>query len=144
MTLPRRRTFGFWTPTRRIELLKLIEQKTSQSKCAALLGTTVDGVANVLRRMRKAGGEVPVTHPKGNNHRNAAISRKQAVAMQARIDRLHQPQPETLTAWFCGDPLPGRSALDRKRLGIADEVVVESQSGIRSNRITLPMEPIRC
>lgn len=139
----RRRAFGFWTPPRRAELLKLIKQKTTHSQCAAILGSTIAGVENVLRRMRKERGEI-VPARKGNNNRGLGTARKQAMAMQARIDRLHQPQPETLTAWFCGDPLPVRSALDRKRLGLADEVIVESQSGVRTNRITLAMEPIRC
>lgn len=143
MIKPRRRSFGFWTPARRAELLKLIKRKTTHSQCAAILGSTIAGVENVLRRMRKERGET-VPARKGNNNRGVGTARKQAVAMQGRIDRLHQPQPETLTAWFCGDPLPGRSALDRKRLGIADEAIIESHTGVRTNRITLAMEPMRC
>ena len=140
---PRRRAFGFWTPARRAELLKLIKQKTTHSQCATIFGSTIAGVENVLRRMRKERGEI-VPARKGNNNRGLGTARKQAVAMQARIDRLHQPPPASITAWLLGDPLPGRSALDRKRLGPADEAIIESQPSVRTNRITLPMEPMRC
>ena len=34
---------------------------------------------------------------------------------QARWDRAASLLPASLTAWICGDPPPGRSALDRKR-----------------------------
>jgi hypothetical protein len=30
-------------------------------------------------------------------------------------DRRAELEPRDLTAWFCGDPLPGMSALDRRR-----------------------------
>lgn len=38
----------------------------------------------------------------------------------AAATRLAPAEHQSLTAAFCGDPLPGRSALDRKRAGVAD------------------------
>lgn len=50
---------------------------------------------------------------------------------------------KTLTSALLGDPLPGRSALDRKRAGIVDEVVVDHRNASILNRpkITLPEVP---
>lgn len=41
-------------------------------------------------------------------------TRREAVEI-ARQQQLKLPQPASITAWVCGDPLPGRSALDQKR-----------------------------
>jgi hypothetical protein len=41
-------------------------------------------------------------------------TRREAVET-ARQQQLTLPQPASITAWVCGDPLPGRSALDQKR-----------------------------
>jgi hypothetical protein len=43
------------------------------------------------------------------------------------------PEPATITAWLCGDPLPGRSALDQARDAAAAPVA--------RPRITLPSLP---
>src|SRR5882762_7465366 len=137
-----RRTFGFWTMARRAALLKLIEQKNTHSECATILGTTIAGVENVLYRIRKERG-APIrrcNRPSDANRRTEITTAMAAAVGKAKAARESAAPPETFTAWFCGDPLPGRSALDRKRLGIADEVIIESQPSVRTNRITLPME----
>lgn len=41
-------------------------------------------------------------------------------ARAARAIQPACPEHTSLTSQFCGDPLPGRSALDRKRAGLAD------------------------
>lgn len=50
---------------------------------------------------------------------------------------------KTLTSAFFGDPIPGRSALDRKRAGIVDDVVIDHRNASILNRpkITLPEVP---
>jgi hypothetical protein len=45
--------------------------------------------------------------------------------------------PSSLTAAFCGDPLPGRSALDRKRAGLVDEDCCDPRTAQRRPRVTL-------
>lgn len=55
-------------------------------------------------------------------------------------------QPASLTAALLGDPLPGRSALDRKRAGLADEPpAVDHRTAYYASRpkITLATEPLR-
>lgn len=147
MTNPRRRTFAFWTMERRRELLELKAKLWSHEECAIRFGCKRTSVENILHRIRKEKGEIirPYNrHASGNRHRSEASARMASAAVQAKAVREHLPPPKTITAWFCGDPLPGRSALDRKRLGIADEMIIESQPGVRTNRITLAMEPMRC
>lgn len=48
---------------------------------------------------------------------------REASLIKAAETRIHVAAlpPRSLTAEFCGDPLPGRSALDRKRAGIIDD-----------------------
>lgn len=45
--------------------------------------------------------------------------------------------PASLTAAFCGDPLPGRSALDRKRAGLVDEDCCDPRTAQRRPKVTL-------
>lgn len=39
---------------------------------------------------------------------------RDAAMERARMRNARAPEPQSLTAWLCGDPLPGRSALDQK------------------------------
>jgi len=67
------------------------------------------------------------------------------VAIRAR-EAAERLQPESLTAALLGDPLPGRSALDRKRAGIADEPpAIDHRTAYYASRpkITLATEPLR-
>lgn len=138
---PRRRTFAFWTMERRRELLALKAKLWSHEECAIRFGCKRTSVENILHRIRKEKGEVirPYNrHASGNRHRSEATSRMALAAVEAKAVREHLPLPKTITALLCGDPLPGRSALDRKRNGTSDDVI------FKPSKITLPMEPIQC
>lgn len=74
-------------------------------------------------------------------------------AMDARADRTvpapktihapkHQPQHKDLTAAFFGDPLPGRSALDRRLAGMAEPALHLGTAARYPAPITLPTEPL--
>lgn len=67
---------------------------------------------NALKRGQVPGDAKPVTSRVLRQHDTA-------LAKQIRDTR---PQHQSITAEFFGDPLPGRSALDRMRAGIVDEV----------------------
>ena len=145
--MTRRHVFGFWTVERRRDLLELKVKKWTHEECARYFGCKQTSVENILHRIRKEKGQIirPYNKPASPRRpRTVATSSIASAVIQAKIIRESLPLPKTLTAWFCGDPLPGRSALDRKRLGMADEAIIESQPGVRTNRITLPMEPMRC
>lgn len=81
-----------------------------------------------LRRMRDAGESwaaidqalgrpAKCSRSKWENERAKERTRTDK---SARALRPLHAEHQSLIAAFCGDPLPGRSALDRKRAGIAD------------------------
>lgn len=56
-----------------------------------------------------------------NEHAKERVRADRAVAASKPAPAEHH----SLTAAFCGDPLPGRSALDRKRAGASDPEYVD-------------------
>jgi hypothetical protein len=71
-------------------------------------------------------------------------TQRQEAAAAARHARESAQQHQTLTAELFGDPLPGRSALDRLRAGIVDEPDVDRRPVHRPVApITLATEPMR-
>lgn len=79
-------------------------------------------------------GEVP---SKRTTRRSAAD-----LAATARA-RTANSSHDSLTAAFCGDPLPERSALYKRNMGIVDEPDPAEDKGIRPNPITLATRPFR-
>ena len=67
------------------------------------------------------------------SQRNRAAG-KVAAPKAALRARPQLPDPASITAWLCGDPLPGRSALDEARNAVAAPVA--------RSRITLPTKPM--
>jgi len=143
--MTRRSAFN-WTMERRCDLLALKEQGKSNSFCAMHFGVPKPSVEQALHRIRKEQGEALRSYRRLRPYIRRTDSRVvnlPAIA-KAKIVRAQLPLPETITAFLCGDPLPGRSALDRKRLGIVEEPSIEAHSGVRPNHVTLPKEPMRC
>ena len=138
----RGRPFSFWTMERRRDLVDLKAKKWSHDQCARHFGCKKASVENVWHRIRKERGDAPLISSGGNRNRADSTSRMTAAVVHAKAARESLPLPDSITAYLCGDPLPGRSALDRKRLGIVDKP--EPHWGVRTNRITLPTEPLRC
>lgn len=136
------RAFRFWTTARRIELVDLRAKGWTHDQCARYFGCKRQSVEGAWGRIRKERGDPPRTMntPSNTNRRTDCTRRMASAVVTAKVAREHLPPPATLTAWLCGDPLPGRSALDRKRSGADDD----GQAAGRANRITLAMEPMRC
>lgn len=67
------------------------------------------------RRLRAQGRKPEPRRSMSYTQRDEALAK----AEEVRASAGQWPEP-SLTAKFCGDPAPGRSALDRKRAGIVD------------------------
>lgn len=80
--------------------------------------------------------------------RNSRPTRPPA-GMKHHPDPLPAAEYQTITSAFFKDPPPGRSALDKRRAGIADEPLPDRYrtrfEAVQANRpkITLPTEPLR-
>lgn len=132
----------FWTPERRRELIELKDAGKSNTFLAEHYDCTVKAIKQAIYRTRKASG-APMRkywQPCGSRRTAFKAARHATAVSTAKITRETRPLPDSITAWLCGDPLPGRSALDRKRSGANDD----GQAAGRGSKITLAMEPMRC
>lgn len=89
-----------WTDAEVETARRLIDQKASDDECMAALGRSRMTCYQKLDRLRYS----------------AAVARKQKTSTVALADadrRINAPR--SITAWICGDPPPGFSALDRRR-----------------------------
>lgn len=95
-----------WTAAENAELLRRCDAGEPFETLAGDLGRSADACKqryNILKR--------PVTV--------IAVGRADPAVTAAEAARLRRDPPvhQSITAWFCGDPLPGRSALDQMREG---------------------------
>lgn len=104
------------------------EDAELERRCDA--GEPFDVVGHDLGRTRHACKQRYNTLKRPNTT-IAAVKTDPREAALAEAQRLRQAPPvhDSVTAWFCGDPLPGRSALDQKR--------TEEAVRIKHNRIAL-------
>lgn len=101
-----------WTPAEREKLLQLVQQLGRAWKAISLQmpGRTAEACKRVYEDRYAAQSRLDRSHQRRAREKLAEQERAKAAA--------HEP---TLTSEFFGDPLPGRSALDKKRAGISDE-----------------------
>jgi hypothetical protein len=98
-----------WTKAQDAELLCRGDAGESFDKVGHDLGRSRDACKqryNVLKR--------PIVVTAAVRPSRAAESLRLTEAERLRVQSLVH---DSLTAWFCGDPLPGRSALDQKAQG---------------------------
>lgn len=123
MTDKNGRVYPKWSEEDCTRLLALVDAGESWDAIAAAIDRTVWACKVKLSCLRGHKG-LP-----GNQATRVAAPVQQRMAEVARLQRLHDAAlPRSLTAEFCGDPLPGRSALDEK---------LRAAPQVRS-RITLP------
>jgi hypothetical protein len=100
-----------WTPEEREHLQQLVQQLGRAWKAIALKmpGRTAEACKRVYEDRFEAQVRLARSDARRARERQAEHERAKALA--------HEP---SITEAFFGDPLPGRSALDRKRAGTAE------------------------
>lgn len=117
-----------WTPQEDARLLALRQQGlTWDTIAAALPGRTVNACTARAYSLSERGasgiGKARSSDGVPSQERRSAIARALAARDAAAM------APRTLTAMICGDPLPGRSALDQgSRAAQADHACGETMS----------------
>jgi transposase len=91
----------YWTEEEHAQLMRLVRQGKKWPEVAAILGRSVSAVQTRHHDFKDGGGF----------RRTDRANYQIAEAARAEVAMLEH---KTLTAAFFGDPLPGRSALDRK------------------------------
>lgn len=108
-----------WKPWSKEEVNRLFASAAANNKVWDLVGVELQRSAGACkqkfneeeRRLRRP--PLPMRRkPGGGNH--TIMKTATEIAAQARREIASLP-PRSLTAEFCGDPLPGRSALDRRQ-----------------------------
>lgn len=128
-----------WSQAENDELVRRADARETFEAIGAALGRT-RWACKVHYHAIKRGTAAAIAAPPA---RKKATQRQEATAA-ARQFRETAPYHSTLTAAFCGDPLPGRSALDRLRAGIVDEPYAGRRTVHRPVApITLATEPLR-
>ena len=108
-----------WSEEDRAKLLAMADARAPVTAIAAALGRSVFAVKYQLQQLReKAQVAAQGVSPAALNGKAGLNSwrDKRAAEAVARVRNAEAAaQPRSLTAAICGDPLPGRSALDQRR-----------------------------
>lgn len=118
-----------WSAAENATFRRMVDAGKSDAEIAAEMpGRTLRAV-QCQRHMLRSNQRIEtlaVTERRINLDRARAIQREAA-----------ETKPASITAWLLGDPPPGRSALDRKRMGVAEERV-RMFGEDRAVKVTLP------
>ena len=79
------------------------------------------------------------------DRKSRPLSPAKPVIREAKPVSVPPAEYKTITAAFCKDPPPGRSALDKRNAGIVDEPAMDHRKAqqYRIRKITLPGAPLR-
>lgn len=105
-----------WTLEEREKLLQLVQHlgRAWQAIALQMPGRTAEACKRAYEDRYAAQSKLDRSHRRRAREKLAEQERAKAAA--------HEP---TITSAFFGDPLPGRSALDKKRAGVSDEPCFE-------------------
>jgi transposase len=96
-------------------IVRLARANVPNNEIADQLGMSVDALKKVIFRARQRGVQIPTRRPgppmNWTEKQHKAEGWKDRAAKDARLKTI-PPDTRDLTALICGDPLPGRSALD--------------------------------
>lgn len=106
----------YWTPDEHARLLALVAAGKKWPEIAEELGRSESAVSARYSRYRDGGG----FRQTRREVQNAAIAARELNGSLA---------PRSLTAEFFGDPLPGRSALDRRQAEVRSSIRSVSLAG---------------
>lgn len=98
----------------RDEVIRLARINTPNGEIAERTGLTVDALKKLIFRARKRGVQIPYRRPGPSmtgQTQHKTEDWKDRAAKDARLKAVPEDTRD-LTALICGDPLPGRRAID--------------------------------
>lgn len=104
-----------WTAEQDATLLRLHAMGATWQEIADATSRTIFAAVGRLKTIQQRATDAPKVGTSGihSHERRAAIQR----ARQAQDEAIRAESYRSVTAYVCGDPLPGRSALDQRREG---------------------------